>query len=239
MPILVEDVIDQAAGLIGALTQGTGLNQSEKDDGFFKLNVLVDEWNADPLKHYAIQSEQHTLASHTPTLTMGPGGTFSAVRPVVIESAAIILDGLKHPMELINKAQYNAILEPLGEMKVPRKLYDDGGFPMRTCKLWPVPSGTPDLEVNSPFIIQPFAALNSAVSLPPAYLKALIYTLATDLAPSFRLQLDPSIPQIAAQAQAAMKVPNVLNAQPALRFEDPAGGPSRGTATPQPQQQQA
>lgn len=226
----VEDLITQAAGLIGALTQGTGLNDSEFDDCFARLNILVDSWNADPLKHYAITSEQHALSSEVGSYTLGSGGSFSTTRPVLIESANILLSGLKHPLDLISKAAYDAILEPTGQMTVPRKLYDDGGFPTRTIKLWPVPSGTPDLEINSPLIIPPFGALNSAVSLPPAYYKALLYTLATDIAPSFRLQLDPSIPQIAADAQAAMKIPNVVNAQTFARADQ--AGPSRGTATP-------
>ncbi len=235
MALDLTDVINQAAGLIGALTQGTGLNASELADGFTKAVVLVDAWNADPLKHYAILAETHALTAHVGTYTMGSGGSFSATRPVVIHSARIILSGLAHPMDLINKEEYNAILEPAGEMTVPRKLYDDGGHPTRTLKLWPVPSGTPDLEVNSPFIIPAFTALNNPVDLPPAYLKALIYTLATDMAPSFRLQLDPSIPQIASAAQQAMMMPNALNRQSATMAQAavPARDVPRGQGAPQ------
>lgn len=225
----VEDLITQAAGLIGALTQGTGLNTSELDDGFARLNILIDAWNADPLNHYSVNSEQHTLSSGVGIYTLGSGGTFSTTRPVLIESANILLSGLKHPMDLVSKAEYDAILEPTGQMTVPRKLYSDGGHPTTTIKIWPVPSGTPDLEVNSPFIIPPFGALNSAVNLPPAYYKALLYTLAVDLAPSFRLQLDPSLPQIALDAQTQMKKPNIITTQSMTRAEQ--AGPSRGTAT--------
>lgn len=225
----VEDLITQAGGLIGALTQGTGLNDSELADGFARLNILVDAWNADPLNHYAISSEQHTLSANTYIYTLGSGGSFSSVRPVLIESANIILSGLKHPMDLVSKAEYDAILEPTGAMTVPRKLYSDGGHPLTTIKIWPVPSGTPDLEINSPFIIPPFDALNTAVDLPPAYYKALLYTLAVDLAPSFRLQLDPSLPEIALDAQTQMKKPNIITSQSASRAGQP--GPARGTAT--------
>jgi hypothetical protein len=225
---LVSDLINQAAGLIGALTQGTALNTSEVDDAFARLNILIDEWNADPLKHYAITSEQAALSAGVGSYTLGSGGTFSATRPVVIASANIILSGLKHPLDLISKAEYDAILEPGGSMQVPRKLYDDGGMPTRTIKLWPVPSGTPDLEINSPVIIPQFTATNNSLAnLPPAYYKALLYTLATDIAPSFELQLDPSIPQIALQAQAAMKLPNAINFQTVARVE--LAAPSRGT----------
>lgn len=225
----VEDLINQAAGLIGALTQGTTLNTSELNDGFARLNILVDAWNADPLNHYSVNSEQLALSAGVYIYTMGAGGSFSTTRPVLIESANIILSGLKHPMDLISKAAYDAILEYTGQMTVPRKLYSDGGYPLTTIKLWPVPSGTPTLEVNSPFIIPQFAALNTTVDLPPAYYKALLYTLAVDLAPSFRLQLDPSLPQIAADAQAQMKKPNIISTQSRANVEQEA--PSRGTAT--------
>lgn len=225
----VTKLIDQAAGLIGAFTQGAGLNSSEYDDCFARLNILVDAWNADPLNHYSINSEQHTLTAHNGIYTLGSGGSFSTTRPVVIESANIILSGLKHPMGLLSKAAYDAILEPTGEMTVPRKLYSDGGHPLTTIKLWPVPSGTPDLEINSPFIIPPFGALNTAIDLPPAYYKALLYTLAVDIAPSFRLQLDPSLPQIALDAQNQMKKPNMITAQSRTNAEQE--GPSRGTAS--------
>jgi hypothetical protein len=237
MPDLVSDLINHSAGLIGALTQGAGLNDSEYADGLKKLNLIVDGWNAEPDKHYAIASDTSTLASGTGTYTLGTGGTINRARPVLIHSANIILSGLKHPLDLINQEEYNAILEPGTQAQVPRKLYDNGGHPLRTLKFFPVPSGTPDLEINSPFTIALFAALNSAVALPPAYYKALVYTLATDWAPSFRLQLDPMIPQIAAEAQAAMKVPNVLNFKPAIALENPAGAPARGTpAAPAPTQ---
>jgi hypothetical protein len=225
----VEDLITQAAGLIGALTQGTGLNASELADGLARLNILVDAWNADPLNHYSVNSEQHTLTATVGIYTLGPGGSFSTTRPVVIESANIILSGLKHPMDLLSKAAYDAILEPTGQMTVPRKLYSDGAHPTTTIKIWPYPSGTPDLEINSPFIIPPFAALNTAVDLPPAYYKALLYTLAVDIAPSFRLQLDPSLPQIALDAQQQMKKPNIISTQSMIRAEQ--AGPSRGTAS--------
>src|ERR1700730_16749774 len=104
---LVSDLITQAAGLIGALTQGTGLHTSEFNDAFARLNILVDAWNADPLNHYAILSEQHTLSAGVGIYTLGAGGSFSGTRPVVIESANIILSGLKHPMDLVNKAEYD------------------------------------------------------------------------------------------------------------------------------------
>src|SRR4029077_18820957 len=123
----------------------------------------------------------------------------------------------------------DAILEPTGQMTVPRKLYSDGGNPLTTIKLWPIPSGTPDLEINSPLIIPQFTALNNAVSLPPAYYKALLYTLAVDIAPSFRLQLDPSLPQIALDAQNQMKKPNIITTQSMVQPEQVS--PSRGTAT--------
>lgn len=223
----VIDLLNQAAKLIGALTQGTGLNQSEIDDLFAQLNIIVDAWNADPTKHYAVLTETHALTAHTGTYTLGSGGTYSSTRPVYIHSAAIILSGIKHPMDLINKAQYDAILEPTGEMQIPRKLYDDGGFPTRTIKIWPVPSGTPDLEVASPQIIPPFGATNSALALPPAYYKALLYTLAVDAGPTFRMQIDSTLPVIAKQAQDDMKIPNFLNmAQLQAQVQD--AGPSRG-----------
>jgi len=223
----VEDLITQAAGLIGALTQGTGLNDSELNDAFARLNILVDAWNADRLNHYSINSEQHTLSSGVGSYTLGAGGSFSSTRPVVIESANIILSGLKHQLDIVTKAVYDAILEPTGQMTVPRKLYSDGGHPTTTIKLWPVPSGTPDLEINSPFIIPAFAALNTVVSLPPAYYKALLYTLAVDIAPSFQLQLDQSLPQIALDAQQQMKKPNIITAQTVARVDQ---APARGTA---------
>lgn len=229
-----DGLILQSAGLIGAVTQGAGINESEADDCFTKLNILVDSWNADPLKHYAIGSERHALSAHTGLYTLGPAGSFSTTRPVVIASANIFLSGIKHELDLIPKDEYDAIKEPAGEMTIPLKLYDDGAHPVRTILLWPVPSGTPDLEINSPFIIPQFAARNTAVDLPPAYLKALIYTLAVDVAPSFRLQLDPSIEKIAIQAQNDMKIPSVLNSQ-ALKHAMKVG--LRGGATIPPPQQ--
>lgn len=208
----VQDLINLAVGLIGGTTQGEGSNASEFTDSFLRLNLLIDGWNADPQNQFGTLTTSITLSGAV--YTIGVGGTFNIARPAFVKSVRALVAGRSSDMMPMNKPQYNAIEEP-GQTGIwPKRFYDDGLFPTRTMRIWPVPSTSGTIEIDTPFAIPQFAALTDNVVLPPAFAKALVYNLAVDLAAAYGLQLNsPEITAIAVSSKADMQKPAMITAQ--------------------------
>lgn len=179
----VTDLITGALRLNGRLGPGRTAGPSELAAAFITLNELLDEWGVERLMVYQTLRSTYSLSGGVGTYTIGPGGTFNAVRPVRIETANIITSGFRLPMEIVTADEYSQkILETGLQGQAPRILYDDYAAPLSTLYVWPVPSGSPTLELFTWQVLLQFATLTDTVALPAGYLKALRYNLAVQFA---------------------------------------------------------
>jgi hypothetical protein len=179
----VTQLITSALSLMGRLGPGRTAGTSELNAAFNCLNEMIDEWGAERLMVFTTVRQTFSLTGGTQTYTIGPGGTFNVTRPTRIETANIITSGFRLPMELVTADEYSQkILETTLTGQAPRILYDDYATPLSTLYVWPVPSGSPTLEIFTWQVFTQFATLTDNVAFPAGYLKALRFGLAVAFA---------------------------------------------------------
>ncbi len=224
------DLIVSAMQTIGVLAQGETPNADESAAVLARLNDLIDTWNTERLYIFTVQSALYALQAAKASYTIGTPGTtdFNATRPVLIESANVVLATslLREPLDLLNSVQWAAIPEKTIQGLRPLKLYPDMQFPNATLYFWPVPSlaagGASQVELFTWQALTSFALLTTAVSLPPGYQKALRYNLAVDISGEFGVQPDELTAAIAVDAKSAIQK---MNAQ---ILPGPVGEVTRG-----------
>lgn len=219
------DLISSSLRLIGVLASGETPSGAEGADGLVILNQLIDEWNSERLSIFAITTHEFTLTVNKQTYTMGTGGDFDVARPARIERASIIqLSNPSQPLELdieiLNEQGWQAI--PVKEITstLPQVVYIDDAFPLRNLSYWQ----TPSIAVRTKlYAWTPLAVFTLAgdTTLPPAYLKALRYNLAVDLAPEYGRTTPVEVAVQAASSKGKLKSLNipkfVMTVDPALR----------------------
>lgn len=179
------DLVTASLRLIGAIAPGESLAAAEATDGLAALNRMIDSWSNEGLIVFATTEESPlTLTPSDGTITMGASGDITT-RPLSIERA-LIRDGLiDMPLEIRSMEEYARIPDKSTTSTYPYFLYDDGGYPQRTLKLYPVPSAAKSLILFTKRALTQIASLITDLSLPPGYERALVFNGAIDLAPEY------------------------------------------------------
>ena len=227
------ELIASSLRLIGALASGETPSGAEGADGLVILNQMIDEWNSERLSVFAQTIHEFTLVANQQLYTMGKDGSpdFDVVRPARIERASIVqLSNPSQPLELpiriLNEQGWQAIPVKDITSTLPQVVYIDDAFPNRNLRYWQ----TPSIEVKTRlYAWTPLAAFTLAgdKTLPPAYLKAIRYNLAVDLAPEFGRTTPVEVAVQAAESKGKLKSLNTpkyeMSVDPALRGDSGGG----------------
>lgn len=224
-----QQLITSSLRLIGVLASGESPSASEAQDGLTALNNLIDSWSNENLMIFTKLREVFAFIANQRVYTMGTGGNFSTLRPQKIENALIQIASnspvLELPIQILSKDEYAAITIKTVTATFPLYMYCDYANPLANISVWPVPTDSSNnIVLYSWKPLANISALTSSLSLPPGYLRALIYNLAIDLAPEYGRQVAPTIPVEAVAAKAVLKRMN--NVTPLLNM------PSDLVATP-------
>jgi hypothetical protein len=219
----VIELITSSLRLINVGQPGETPNADELVDGLITLNTLIDNWRALHPIVYTKRTETFTLTAGQGNYTIGAGGDFDTERPVKIESAGVIQDnGLRTDLTLVTSKMFASIPEKSAEAMQPLVLYIDNDYPIAKIQLNPVPKlSTTTLELVMWSDLMPFE-LADVFDMPPAYLKAIRYNLAVDLAPEY--EREPS-PLVISEAQKSLAALAGLNLSNFAAQEDPPAPP--------------
>lgn len=209
------DIISKALRMINVLASGEVPSGSEASDALATLNQMMDEWNAERLMIFTINRLVFVPLTLKQVYTVGPGGDVNIQRPARIEYYSVLsLNNQAQPLELpldsLTDQQWQTDV-PVKNISatLPTKVYDDGAFPLRNLSYFPIPSA----QVNFVYYYwQPltqFPDLVTPFTFPPAYLKAIHFNLAADLAPEFAAEIPESV---AIQAMTTKGKIKLLNA---------------------------
>jgi hypothetical protein len=183
------DLVAASLRLIGAVAPGESIAASEATDGLASLNRMIGSWSNEQLLIYAEVREQFTLTAGDGQYTMGDDGDFDTTRPISIKEALIrdttVSPVVETPLRVTNLQQRAEIPVKTTQSSLPAELYADGGYPLQTLLLYPVPSVAHALVIYSLKPLTEIATLDTSVSFPPGYDRALIYNLAIELAPEY------------------------------------------------------
>ncbi len=208
------DICNRALGLIGVRALGETLNAEEADDALSTLNTMLDSWSTQRLSIFVITQDILTLTPSQEAYTIGPASLIPAPdlavtsRPLTIQNDSFIrmAGDVDYPLTILAPAQYRAIVvKDAPTSDLPLYVMYETTFPLGTLHFWPVPTAGTTLYLYSQQALTGFATLATTFSFPPGYQRAIEYSLAEELAPSYGITPLPAVMKTAAQARSNIK----------------------------------
>lgn len=226
----VSDIINASFRKLGILAAGEVPSASEQQDALVSFQNMLDSFSTERLIIYSILREVFALTAGQQTYTWGTGGNFNSARPQKIENAMVQAYGTNPiaelQMKILNKDEYASIVVKTVTSSIPIYLYNDDANPLTNVNFWPVPSVNMNFVAYSWKALQQFAAINTAVTLPPGYLRMLIFNLAVELASDYGTSAPDQVIALAVQSKKNVKR---MNSKPIYLQCDPALGPAKGS----------
>ena len=241
------DIIRMAMAEIGAIDPREVPDGQEAITTLYKLNRLIDSWNADQRFVYANKFIYGLLTPNLQPHLIGPGGSanFNQAdginqRPVEIVEANILLNA-NAQAPFIGQATvrvnvtvhqdkgswWSKKIAPGIQSVIPTDMYYEPDWPNGSMFLWVVPTVAYPLELLVWTVLQQYG-MDDVVYLPPGYLDGLVYDLAKSIAPSFQMQWTPLLEDLRRTALRRIQGPNL--ASPTFGTRD-SGLPGKTTGT--------
>lgn len=219
MPIAPKTALSLIAGamrLLGILQPGEVPSADDAADGFDRLNELLDAWRAERLMIPIVAGYSKPMTANKISYTIGVGGDFTAPWPHSIQTATYHRPGVsplrEYSLAILDDQAWGRYQLKTQSGSTPSVVYLIPSMPLASLNVSPVPDGSLALTLNLylPQPIDSFVDLYTAVAIQPAYLKALRYNLAADLAPDFLAQPRPDVTAIAVDTKKWVKNNNLV-----------------------------
>lgn len=209
------DLIRRSLYLINGLAAGETPDAQTANDALQTLNEMVDGWSTQTLAVYGTANDEFSTVPGKSSYTYGVGGDIDVQRPVYVNDSYCVRNGVTTPVRVIDIMEYNEIpLKGTSQPLVERMMWTNI-YPLSTVTLWPVPSEIVTIGLTAGRVLTNVPTLQTSISLPPGYLKALRYNLAVDLWPEYSNKLTDfkHIQFVAMQALGKIKVANMVDTE--------------------------
>lgn len=222
------DIISGALRLISSLTPGEAVNGSEAANALVVLNEMLSAFSMEWGLINATTIESFPLIVGQTSYTIGTGGNFNTVRPDTIFNQWIYdtVAGIRYPLKQIADNQYNSV--PLNTIQsIPKAIYYDPQYPLGVLYIYPTAGlSTYQLNLESIKPIMQFTTINTVMTLPAEYFKALKLLLADELAPEYGFEIPQKLAQNIDRARELMKARNFKRS--VASFDAGISGRTRG-----------
>ena len=183
--ITVTDLIRRSMYLINAAAAGEIPDTADLNDALLSLNEMLDSWNTQPLAVYGSPTENWTLTPGKSVYTWGVGGDFTSERPVFINDVYCTVNGISTPVRVITQAEYDRIsMKAISQSIIEKVLYVNS-FPLGQLTIFPAPTDAVTLTFDIGRQFTGNLTLQTKLSLPPGYIRAIRYNLAVELWPEY------------------------------------------------------
>ena len=201
-------MILRAMRFTGEKARGDTLDANEAVECLAELNTFIESEQTKRLMCYSVTQESFALTASTATYTIGVGGAFNTARPTKIVDPCFIRDSanLDTPVTIVYSEQYGRIVQKTVGYTYPTYLYYDMNYSATstgTISLYPSPSGSLTLFINSWKQLQNFASVSTQVLLPPGYQLFIESNFAIHLAAGLT-NISPELAKIAKDSRAAV-----------------------------------
>jgi hypothetical protein len=203
-------IISRAAlGKLGINSPGEALRPEDGSTCLEALNRILDAWRLERLYAYATTDVTHTVVSEAQTLTIGPGGNIDTQRPERFEAGCYFSwGGLDFELIEITEAEYNRItLKSVGGLG-PTWFDYTPSLPLGTLRFFPRIPSSAVLRMPVQVHLTEFADLTTLYTLPAGYERALVFTLAEEVAADYEREIPPTVARNAAAARRILKRAN-------------------------------
>lgn len=209
-----QELVASSMRLIGALASGEVPSAAEFNDMLGIANAMLDSWAAQRYFVFTVNRDEYPLTPGKQDYTYGPGGDFNAVRPAKINQISIIsLQNPNQPLELpidyLTDAQWQAIPVKNVQSALPNQVWDNGNYPLRVLRFWPIPTITVSTAIYPWVALNTFPSASQNVTFPPGYQEAIKYNLAVRAAPEFGMETSQTVATFALMSMAVVKSINV------------------------------
>ena len=202
------DLIKRSMQKIGVLVKSEAPSDDEAQDALASLNALISSWSNDSSTIVSRAWETFTLTGGDGVYTMGTGGDFNTTRPIHIIGGYIRNGTTDTTLTVVSDEAYNSVAFK-ALTGIPEFVNYDNSYPTDNIRFYPVPSSSYTVFLLSEKPATEFATLDSDLSMPLGWERALIYNLALELAPEYGQQPDPSIAKIANDSLALIRIANI------------------------------
>ena len=194
-------MVTDALKEIGVVAEGETPSGTMADDAFRALNRLMESLSND--KEFSYQNDTTSyVVTNLASFTIGPTGNLVGLRPIEPIFVHVDVAGISYPIKILDMAKWDAIGYKSAKGAIPEAVYYEPSMPNGTMYIWPIPTSATTMVMRSSVLVNSFASLDTALSMPPGYEEALIKTLAVNISPQYPVTLSPITVRA---AQAAMK----------------------------------
>ena len=199
--MLVSDLLTAAIRSIGVVAADETPSTSELNDALYAANDILSSWSPEIVPVTPLVKEQF-VSTAAASYTIGTGGIFNTARPVKIEALACISSvGGRAPVRMITAEEWAATVDTTATGLFAERAWYDGGYPLATLWLLPIPVNTSKIEITSYKPLAAFVNLSDTVNLMPGYTNALRWALAFEMAPEFGRPVTQELAALAANAK--------------------------------------
>lgn len=224
MTFTVRDWLTRSLRLGGILAEGEPMQPAQSDTALVVASELLDGWRTERLTIYSQGRHIEPLTAGQQDYTLGLTGQWNHDRPLWVDRASFLTAaGLEQQITLYTDDEWAAIPIKSVPSSLPFGVYINETYPLATASVFPVPTDqtvsvvlyTPDASIVS------VSDVNTTLSVPPGWAKALRYNLAVDFCAEWQVAAPDLVASIATTSKGNIKRTNAPNDQmriePALR----------------------
>jgi hypothetical protein len=179
------ELIRRALMLLGVLAAGESLPANDAADALSTLNDMLDAWRAERLTLHAQARTSAALVGGDASYTIGPAANIAVNRPIWIDGINILIGSEEYQLRQYLRNEWREIADKTRQGQ-PEGFFYNPTAPLGTVDFYPTPDATYTVIVYGPDEALPFVqSLDTVISMPPGWAKALRYNLALELAPEY------------------------------------------------------
>lgn len=202
------DQINGALRLIGQLAEGETPSAATSQDALTAMNQMLDSWSSERLAVFSTQDQVFTWTQNLSSRTLGPTGDFVGNRPVLVDDSTYFVDvsnGISFGIKIINQQQYNGIAVKTVTSTYPQVIFVNMTMPDIEMTIYPVPTKALQWHIISVNELAEPATLITDLVIPPGYLRAFRFNLASEIAAEFGVEPPPQVQRIAMSSKRNIK----------------------------------
>lgn len=208
----VRDLFQAALEELGVYEPGEPINAADIDRCLQTANELLDSWSNESLTCFAILEESFPLVVSQAQYTIGETGTpdISAVRPLkIIQAYMQDFNGNNYPLDIYERDRWNDLGLRTVTAQIPSVIFYDPQFPLGIINIFPVPLINYTVFFDSYRQLTEFPDVETALSFPPGYQRALRTNLGMEIADFYGVTPTPNLARKASISLGNIKRTNI------------------------------
>lgn len=220
-----QQIITDALAEIGVLGEEETASADMIARGLRVLNRMLDSLSNNTNWAYYASEIVKPLTGQA-SFTIGATGDVVDDRPIAIETATVVVNGITYPVKVIDNERFDVLTYKALTGAYTAAIYYEGTYPNGTVYCYPLCSGA-TLHMRVLNSVKQFANASVQIDMPEGYEDAIVLALARKLARSYGRPVTPDLIRDAVKAMAVVTKTNTV--VPMLELPEAVIGKSGGS----------